>query len=445
VLAGGWIVLSKEDNELLCRVGPGTPMGDLMRQYWIPALTSFELPAADGPPMRVRLLGEDLVAFRDSTGSVGLLGANCAHRGASLFFGRNEECGLRCVYHGWKYDIAGHCIDMPNEPPESNFREKVRQKAYPCRERAGIIWTYMGPLAAPPDLPELEFTLVPDEQRYLSKRLQPTNFAQALEGEIDQSHVSFLHSSLKVEDDGTPQARVAGIRSKDRHPHFEAVDSDIGVQIGARRAADDGMYYWRITQFLMPFFTLTGPYGENPTRSTRAWIPIDDENTMVYVVTYHPLRPITEQEIERMRKGTGLHVGVDRFELRTTDPLGAWRTKANASNDYCIDYELQRTTKFSGIPEFWAQDAACQESMGTIYDRTQEHLGTSDLGVIRVRQRWIDSAKALRDRGEASPGASDPRMYRVRAAALLLPEGASWVNDTREHTVVIPGVNPSAV
>jgi phthalate 4,5-dioxygenase len=438
-------MLSKEDNELLCRVGAGTPMGELLRQYWIPALASSELPAPDGPPMRVRLLGEDLIAFRDSNRQVGLLGANCAHRGASLFFGRNEECGLRCVYHGWKYDVSGRCVDMPNEPPESNFKDKVHQKAYPCRERGGMIWTYMGPLAEPPDLPELEFTLVPDEQRYLSKRLQPTNFAQALEGEIDQSHVSFLHSTLEVQDDGSPQAKVADIRSKDRHPRFEAIDTPIGVQIGARRAAGDDMYYWRITQFLMPFFTLTGPYGENPSRSTRAWVPIDDENTMVYILTYHPLRPITDQEIERMRKGTGLHVGADRFLPATSDPLGAWRTKANAANDYFLDYALQRERKFSGIPEFWAQDAACQESMGTIYDRTQEHLGTSDLGVIRVRQRWIESAKALRDGGVTPPGADDSSIYRVRAAAVLLPEGASWVDDTRQHTVVIPGVNPSAV
>ncbi len=459
-------MLSEEDNELLCRVGAGTPMGELMRQYWIPALASSELRTPDGPPMRVRLLGENLIAFRDSDGSVGLLGANCAHRGASLFFGRNEECGLRCVYHGWKYDVTGRCVDMPNEPgpfagDESSadaewpvtplgaaprrFKDKVHQKAHPCRERGGIIWTYMGPLAQPPELPDLEFTLVPDEQRYLSKRLQPTNFAQALEGEIDQSHVSFLHSALHVEDDGTPQAKVADIRSRDRHPRFEAIDSEIGVQIGARRAAGDDMYYWRITQFLMPFFTLTGPYGENPTRSTRVWVPIDDENTMVYILTYHPLRPITDQEIERMRKGTGLHVGVDRFLPPTSDPLGQWRTKATADNDYFLDHELQKTRKFSGIPEFWAQDAACQESMGTIYDRTQEHLGTSDLGVIRVRQRWIDSVKALRDCGVTPPGADDPAVYRVRAAAVLLPGGASWVDDTREHTVVIPGVNPSAV
>jgi hypothetical protein len=303
----------------------------------------------------------------------------------------------------------------------------------------------MGRLAEPPGLPELEFTLVPDQQRYLSKRLQPTNFAQGLEGEIDQSHVSFLHSNLRVEDDGTPQAKVADIRSQDRHPHFETVDTATGVQIGARRRARDGMDYWRITQFLMPFFTMTGPYGENPSRSTRAWVPVDDRNTMVYIVTYHPLRPLAEPELARMGAGSGLHVGVDRFLPPTSQPGCAWRTKANASNDYFLDYELQRTKKFCGIPEFWAQDAACQESMGPVYDRTQEHLGTSDLGVIRVRQRWIDATKALRDYGTAPPGAADAGLYRVRAAALLLPEGASWIEDSREHTVVIPGVNPAAV
>ncbi len=438
-------MLSKEDNELLTRVGPGTPMGELMRQYWIPALMSSELPTPDGPPQRIRLLGEDLIAFRDSDGRVGVLGVHCPHRGASLFFGRNEESGLRCVYHGWKFDVDGNCIDMPNEPAESSFKNRVHQTAYPCRELGGLIWTYMGPLAAPPPLPQLELNLVPEENRYISKRFQPTNFAQGLEGEIDQSHVSFLHSALNVEDDGSPQAKVAEIRSRDRHPHFEVIDTDGGVQIGSRRRAGEGTFYWRITQFIMPFYTLTGPYGENPSRSTRIWVPIDDENTIVYITTYHPLRPIMESEIARMQAGAGLHVGVDRF-LPASNEIGSpWRTKANASNDYLLDYELQRTKKFCGIPEFWAQDAACQESMGTIYDRSREHLGSSDLGVIRVRRRWIESAKALRDRGVSPPGADDPFAYRLRAAALLLPEGRSWTEDTREHTVVIEGVNPPAV
>jgi phthalate 4,5-dioxygenase len=334
---------------------------------------------------------------------------------------------------------------MPNEPPESSFKHKVRATAYPCLERGGLIWTYMGPLTEPPALPELEFTLLPDEQIYISKRYQPTSFAQALEGEIDQSHVSFLHSNLKVDDDGSPQAKAAQIRSQDRHPHFEVVDSPGGVQIGSRRNAGEGTYYWRITQFLMPIFTLTGPYGENPTRSTRAWVPMDDENTMVYIMTYHPLRPLTDQELARMRKGSGLHVGTDRFLPERSDAVGRWRTKANAENDYFLDYELQRTAKFCGIPEFWAQDAACQESMGPIYDRSVEHLGSSDLGVIRVRRRWLESAKALRDRGMPPPGSTDPSVYQVRAAALLLEEGRSWIADTKEHTVVIPGVNPPAV
>jgi hypothetical protein len=376
---------------------------------------------------------------------VGLLGDHCAHRGASLFFGRNEEEGLRCVYHGWKYDRTGRCVDMPNEPPESNFKEKIRQRAYPCQERGGVIWAYMGPLAQPPGLPELEFTLVSEDQRYISKRLQPTSFAQALEGEIDQSHVSFLHSQLHVEDDGTPQARVADIRSRDRHPHFEAIDTEYGVLIGARREADPDHYYWRMSQFLLPFFTMTGPYGENPPRSTRAWVPIDDENTMVYVVTFHPLRALREDELARMQAGTGLHVGLDRYLPPTAEPGGAWRPKAQLDNDFFLDYELQRTTKFCGISEFWAQDAACQLSMGPIYDRSQEHLGTTDLGIIRTRQTWIEAAKALRHHGVAPPTATDPSLYHVRGAAMLLPKSATWTEASEEHRRVIPGVNPAGV
>src|SRR4051812_13150970 len=208
-------MLSQADNEYLCQTGPGTPMGTLFRRYWLPTLLSREIPTADCPPMRVKVLSEDLVAFRDTDGKVGLMAANCPHRGASLFFGRNEECGIRCVYHGWKFDTTGQCVDMPSEPAESNFKGKIKATAYPCREQGGLIWTYMGPLAEPPGLPELEFTLVPDEQRYLSKRLQPTNFAQALEGEIDQAHNSFLHSRLEVLETDNPRVNIDRIRKTD--------------------------------------------------------------------------------------------------------------------------------------------------------------------------------------------------------------------------------------
>src|SRR5919199_2435417 len=189
-------MLTREDNALLTRVGPGTPMGKLLRCFWLPFALDSELPQPDGDPIRVRLLGEDLVAFRDSNGQVGLLAANCPHRGASLFFGRNEECGLRCVYHGWKFDTSGACVDMPNEPAESNFREKIKAPAYPCRERNGIVWTYLGPRGEPPPLPELGWALVPALQRQSLRYARACNWLQALEGDIDSSHVNYLHRRL---------------------------------------------------------------------------------------------------------------------------------------------------------------------------------------------------------------------------------------------------------
>ena len=225
-------MLTTQDNETLTRMGPGTPMGDLLRHYWHPILFSWELER-DGAPERVRLLGEDLIAFRNTEGQIGLVGNNCPHRGASLFFGRNEESGLRCVYHGWKFDTAGACVDMPNEPPESNFRHKIRHTAYRCEERAGMIWAYMGPADPPPPLPHFEWMDVPEAHRYGSKRIQYSNWVQAMEGDIDQSHVSYVHSRLKLDDGiapgfpgGDPQRLVNQIRMMDKHPRFEVVETD---------------------------------------------------------------------------------------------------------------------------------------------------------------------------------------------------------------------------
>lgn len=440
-------MLTREENELLTRVGPGTVMGEFMRQYWLPVLLSFELAERDGATLRVRLLGEDLIAFRDTQGRVGLLGAHCSHRGAPLFYGRNEECGLRCVYHGWKYDVNGNCLDMPSEPPESNFKDKIRHTAYPCQERGGVVWTYMGKLRPLPSLPEMEWNLVPDENGYLAKRIQFCNFAQALEGEIDQSHVSFLHApadQLKPEifegSDG-----VSLWRKKDTHPRFYVTDTEYGVLIGARRDIDEQNCYWRITQFLLPFYTMTGPYGENPTRHSRMWIPVDDETTMLIAATFHPLRPLAEKEIARLRAGAGAgFVGADKFLPPTNEPGGRWRPKAGRENDFFFDRELQRTRLFSGIPEFWAQDAGVQEGMGAIYDRTREHLGTSDAAIIRARDRLIDAARAFKENQAAPAGALDPAIYRVRGAAAVLPKDADWIEATKELRKFVPGINPSA-
>ncbi|MPZ15404.1 MAG: Rieske 2Fe-2S domain-containing protein, partial [Chloroflexi bacterium] len=221
-------MLSKEDNELLTRVGPATPMGQLLRQYWIPVVRSEELADPDGEPMRVRLLGEDLILFRDTSGRVGLLEDHCSHRGASLFFGRNEADGLRCVYHGWKYDVAGACVDMPNEPPESNFKDKIRHRAYPCREYGGMIWSYLGPRDVPPELPKLEWALVGAEQRNLTPVLRECNWVQALEGDIDTSHLYFLHARLDPREERGPQ-NDNGVYHEDRHPRLHLVDTPYGV------------------------------------------------------------------------------------------------------------------------------------------------------------------------------------------------------------------------
>jgi phthalate 4,5-dioxygenase len=439
-------MLSKEENELLTRVGPGTPTGELLRRYWQPALLASELPEPDCAPLRVRLLGEDLVAFRDTDGRPGLLGAHCPHRGAPLFFGRNEQHGLRCVYHGWKYDVAGNCVDMPNEPPESSFKDKIHHTAYPCLERGGVIWTYMGPRRPPPPLPGLEWIDLPPEQRYQARRLQYCNWVQALEGDIDQSHVSFVHRHLDGKTIRGTNAKVDQIRTKDTHPRFAALDTDYGVLIGAARAAGDGSEYWRITQFLLPYWSMTGPYGENPTRQTRAWVPMDDEHVLVFSVTFHPLRPLTDQEVDRMRVGSGAgYVGEGNFLPPTSEPGGAYRPKARLENDYFLDRERQKTELFAGIAEFWAQDAAMQEGMGPIFDRSNEHLGTSDLGIISVRRRILREAKALQDGGPDPLGAQNPEIYQVRGAAALLPPAAPWLEATEDLRRVIPGVNPAGV
>ena len=186
-------MLRKEQNDLLTQTGPGTPGGRLFRSYWIPALLSSELPENDCPPVRVKLLSERMVAFRDSEGRLGLIDEFCAHRGVSLWFGRNEERGLRCPYHGWKYDVTGQCLEVPSEPVESGFCKRIKLKSYPLIERGGVLWTYMGPPEQQPPMPEWEFALVPAEQSFMSKRLQESNWLQAMEGGIDSSHVSFLH------------------------------------------------------------------------------------------------------------------------------------------------------------------------------------------------------------------------------------------------------------
>ena len=413
-------MLTAEDNEILCGVGPGTPLGSLLREYWMPVLFSSELEA-DGPARRMKLLGEDLIAFRDTDGRVGLLAAHCPHRGASLFFARNEECGLRCVYHGWKYDATGQCVDMPNEPPESNFKNKVRAKAYPCRERNGLIWTYLGPRSTPPPLPDLEFNMLPESHVSIRKNLQECNWVQGLEGNIDSSHLSFLHTRLTPDGDaGFPGGGGRGLYYKDKVVRMEVSYTDVGVMYGAGREERPDTMYWRVTQFLMPMWGMFAPVSpaECPMQW---WIPLDDNNTMKWDVRWNPVRPMTEEERERF-----MVVDPGGYLPERSDPYFQWRLKSDLSNDYLMDYHAQRGRRFSGIPSVNLQDKAVLESMGAVVDRTTEHLGTTDTMIIQVRRRLIEAAKALRDRGVTPPGVDDPELYRVRTATVIVPKGESW-------------------
>lgn len=391
----------KEDNELLSRVGAETPMGQLMRQYWIPALLSPELPQADCPPVRVRLLGENLIAFRDTQGRVGMLADHCSHRGASLFFGRNEENGLRCVYHGWKYDVQGRCVDMPNEPPESSFREKIRHPAYPCRERGGVVWTYMGPRQARPaadeeghpvgqvpiggpgtglpPLPNLEANTHSGEECRPWAALRACNWLQGLEGDIDTSHAAFLHSTIDPRHSTRPGTHQY-YSERTKQPRPSVVEKPYGMLYANCRPAEADSYLWSIGQFLLPFFTMVNSIDLGEQLVTRAWVPLDDEHTMFWYFWWAP-EGMRELDPEGRRQSFSFMRDFD-YLPNTSDWLGRWRLEANQGNDYNLDHEVQRTKNFSGVATIHNQDQAVTESMGPIEDRSQERLGPADWTIV---------------------------------------------------------------
>jgi phthalate 4,5-dioxygenase oxygenase subunit len=422
-------MLRQEVNDLLTQTGPGTPLGELFRRYWLPALLADELPENDSPPVRVKLLSERLLAFRDSEGRYGLIDEFCAHRGVSLWFGRNEECGLRCPYHGWKYDYTGQCIEVPSEPEESGFAKKIKLKSYPLIRIGDILWTYMGPPEHEPPHPEYEFALVPPEQSFTSKRWQECNWLQALEGGIDSSHVSFLHSGSLNTDPLFKGSRGNQYNLGDTKPVFEVVEHEGGLHIGARRNAEDGHYYWRITPWVMPCFTMIAPRGNHPVHG-HFWVPIDDENCWAWSFDYRPDRALTPEERRSMEEGKGIHVAYE--------PGSNYRPLANKDNDYLVDREAQkRGDTYSGVDGIAMQDASLQESMGPIVDRTKENLVSTDNGIIMARHRLRKAAQALAKDGTTPPGV-DPEHHKVRSAALVLPADQAFQEAGREALKVQP-------
>ena len=429
-------MLRKEVNDLLTQTDPGTAMGDMFRQYWIPALLASELPEDDAPPVRVKLLGERLLAFRDSKGRYGLIDEFCAHRGVSLWFGRNEEGGIRCPYHGWKYDHTGQCVEVPSEPAESGFCEKIKLTAYPLIKLGDVLWTHMGDKENRPPEPQWEFATVPPEQTFTSKRWQECNWLQAMEGGIDSSHVSFLHSGSLKTDPLFRGAKGNQYNHNDKKPVFEVVEADGGLYIGARRMAEDNHYYWRITPWIMPSFTMVPPRGDHPMHG-HFWIPIDDENCWAWSFDYHPTRALSPEERQAMIDGYGVH---NQYEAP-----GSFRPRQNKDNDYLMDREAQkRGETYSGVWGIAMQDASLQESMGPIVDRTKENLVSTDNGIIMARHRLRKAVTALRDKGTMPPGRTVEHQM-VRSAARVLPADEPFKDAMAEDLRVQPGVKQTSV
>ena len=407
-------MFTKEDNEILTRVGAGTPMGELFRRYWIPALLSEELPEPDCTPVRVRLLGEDLVAFRDTTGRVGLLGEYCSHRRASLFYGRNEECGLTCVYHGWKYDADGNVVDMPAEPEQSQLKNIVKHKAYPCREANGLVLTYMGPPALMPLVPAFPWhTMSQDHISVGSKVFLECNWLQALEGDNDSIHTPYLHRRASQRGGRASMARLNPASVKiDRLPW--------GVRAATIYPVDDGQEMVRTNTFLMPCMGNT-PRGES----------IDGLNTAVHTIYQVPADDYTNwrYDLETWWNDTvdGMYQEGDRSEVGP-----GFMSLYNRGNDYLIDRVKQKSGEvYSGVDaRNHTQDKMVTESMGAITDRTQENLAASDLHVIEVRRFLLKAARDLQEGIEPPGVAYTDEENQVHDYCYMItnfqPRGADW-------------------
>ncbi len=413
---------TREDNELLTRTDPGTAMGAYLRSFWIPCMVQREVPAADEPPVRLRLLGEDLVVFRDTSGKVGVLEERCPHRQASLFFGRNEEAGLRCVYHGWKFDTSGNCVDMPNEPPTSDYKHRIKAVAYPAHEAGGLLWVYMGPTDRTAELPDFEWMGLPPEKLYASRWEQECNSIQAMEGELDAAHVSFLHRRVDQLDE-KKHALSGSYFQEDRSPRWHVKDTDYGFIAASQRSVEGDKAYWRLNQFLLPFYTIITSEPGN-ARMTRMWVPKDDTHCWVIALNFRHEHALGEKELAAWKNGDTTH--------RKTIP-GTTQPIETMANSYLIDRDAQKRLTFTGIAGVRAQDAMVTESAGPIVDRTKEHLGTSDIAIVRMRRRLLSEARALRDAGKQPLPAARGSLYRVRAHQAVL--GRRQMFDEEEEVV----------
>jgi phthalate 4,5-dioxygenase oxygenase subunit len=413
-------MLTQEENEKLTRVGPGTPMGTLFRRYWLPVALSEELPQPDCPPVRVKALGENLVAFRDTEGRVGLLEEHCPHRRASMYLGVNEEGGLRCVYHGWKFDVSGNCVDMPTEPPDHKFKSRIKARSYPVREAGGAIWAYMGPADKMPPFRESEFGWVQRHpgNAHVFKHLEECNFAQAIEGGLDMAHAPILHRRLPFSVPGLPNAEFITEGSPqttdDLSPRTHVEHTAYGMRLVSEQYKDEDSKedVVAIIPFIPPSWTVVPPFNAaTAERMVNFWMPRDDYSTWhlqwLYSATGDPI------DIERRTRVGGHWVDRNYRKLRNRD------------NDYLLDRAAQKTRNMSGMEGIVTEDHAVNESQGTIMDRTREHLGTIDIAAIAMRRLLLRSAKSVMA-GEAPPGLECGAFDKIRSERVEKPHATRW-------------------
>lgn len=409
--------MTPQQNDLLCRVEGGAPMGKVMRRHWMPVCMSEEVAEPDGAPRRARLLGEDMVVFRDSEGRVGVLDERCPHRRASLVFGRNEECGLRCLYHGWKFDVNGIAVDLAAEPADAKLRDSMRTKAYPAKEAGGFVWAWMGDPANPAPFDPPVWTKAPDDKIAIVKMHAACNWAQVLEGSIDSAHSSSLHSTnmpTATEVSGSTATDSQWLRpSADKSPRLEVERTPYGFRYAAIRKPihdADKQDYIRTTLFIAPFTVMIPPTDRY--RLIQMLVPIDDVNCMFYWIAWHETKGIST---EAWRQFCDAVPGVD------IDPV-TFRKYRNAENDYMQDRALMKGGDFTGIKGIPTQDMAMWESMGPIADRSDDKLGSSDRAIFEFRKMMLGQAKAA----EAETGEKAYRNADLVSFERLVSKTEDW-------------------
>jgi phthalate 4,5-dioxygenase oxygenase subunit len=415
-------MMTKEENDLLARTGRGTPGGELLRRYWQPVALSEQLPSG-APPLKVNILGEELVLFRDDKGRPGLLGIHCSHRGTDLSYGRVEDGGLRCLYHGWLYDVEGHCLEQPGEPGGGEHRGAIRHTAYPCKEAGGAIFTYMG-LGEPPLLPNYDFLKASPEHLYISKIFHECNYLQANEGNIDPVHLSFLHRFLENREE-----RYRGVRGADEShynivarniaPTLDVELTDFGVRIYTVRKMGAEQSYLRVSYFILPNLSAFPGQTGGEGYSVNWHVPVDDSHHWKYTFVFSAGAPLKKELVNRQRS-----------EL-TPD----YRLIRNEANRYMQDRESMKTKTYAGMGSgFQAHDAFATASQGSIQDRTEEHLVSSDKAIIAARKLMQKAIKDIHEGREPPHVIRDPAQNRfphLLVVSDIIPDGGDWKEYTK--------------